>query len=112
MKKYYLHNGSEKIGPFDKEELKQRGVVKTTPIWVEGRERWTCAENYDDLHDLFFIIPPTQLLNSLEIIRLKKKNKYLKGVLLICIGLLLAALAIIANDEIQTKKIEIMSQPN
>lgn len=112
MKKYYLHNGSEKIGPFDKEELKRRGVVKTTPIWVEGRERWTCAENYDDLHDIFFIIPPAQLLNSLEIIRLKKKNKYLKGVLLICIGLLLAALAIIANDEIETKKIEIMSLPN
>jgi hypothetical protein len=112
MKKYYLHNGSEKIGPFDKEELKRRGVVKTTPIWVEGRERWTCAENYEDLHDLFYTIPPAQLLNSLEITRLKKKNKYLKGALLICIGLLLAALAIIANDEIQTKKIEIMSLPN
>ena len=112
MKKYYLHNGSEKIGPFDKEELKQRGVVKTTPIWVEGRERWTCAENYEDLHDLFYTIPPAQLLNSLEIIRLKKKNKYLKGALLICIDLLLAALEIIAKDEIQTKKIEIMSPPN
>lgn len=112
MKKYYLHNGSEKIGPFDKEELKQRGVVKTTPIWVEGRERWTCAENYEDLQDLFLIIPPTQLLYFEENTRLKKKNKYLKGALLISIGLLLAALAIIANDRIQTKKIEIMSPPN
>ena len=111
MKKYYLHNGSEKIGPFDKEELKQRGVVKTTPIWVEGRERWTCAENYEDLHDLFFIIPPAQLLYSEENAKLKKKNKYLKGALLISIGLLLVALAIIANNEIQTKKIEIMYPP-
>lgn len=112
MKKFYLHNGTQSIGPFDKEELRQRGVVKTTPIWVEGRERWTCAENYEDLQDLFYTIPPALLLNSLEITRLKKKNKYLKLGLLICIALLLAALAIIANDEIQTKKIEIMSPPN
>lgn len=112
MKKYYLHNGSEKIGPFDKEELKQRGVVKTTPIWIEGRERWTCAENYEDLHDLFYTIPPIQLLYSEENAKLKKENKYLKGALLISIGLLLVALAIIANNEIQTKKIEIMSLPN
>lgn len=112
MKKYYLHNGSDKIGPFDKEELKQRGVVKTTPIWIEGRERWTCAENYEDLQDLFFIIPPIQLLYSEENAKLKKENKYLKGALLISIGLLLVALAIIANNEIQTKKIEIMSLPN
>lgn len=104
MKKFYLHNGTQSIGPFDKEELRQRGVVKTTPIWVEGRERWTCAENYKDLQDLFYTIPPALLLNSLEITRLKKKNKYLKLGLLICIALLLAALAIIANDEIQTKK--------
>lgn len=112
MKKFYLHNGTQSIGPFDKEELRQRGVVKTTPIWVEGRERWTCAENYEDLQDLFYTIPPALLLNSLEITRLKKKNKYLKGALLISIGLLLVALAIIANNEIQTKKIEIMSLPN
>jgi len=112
MKKFYLHNGTQSIGPFDKEELRQRGVVKTTPIWVEGRERWTCAENYEDLQDLFYTIPPALLLNSLEITRLKKKNKYLKLGLLICIALLLAALAIIANDEIQTKKIEIMSPSN
>jgi hypothetical protein len=112
MKKFYLHNGTQSIGPFDKEELRQRGVVKTTPIWVEGRERWTCAENYEDLQDLFYTIPPAQLLNSLEIKRLKKKNKYLKWALLISVGLLLASLVIIVKDEIQTKKIEIMSPPN
>lgn len=104
MKKFYLHNGTQSIGPFDKEELRQRGVVKTTPIWVEGRERWTCAENYEDLQDLFYNIPPALLLNSLEITRLKKKNKYLKLGLLICIALLLASLVIIVKDEIQTKK--------
>jgi hypothetical protein len=112
MKKFYLHNGTQSIGPFDKEELRQRGVVKTTPIWVEGCERWTCAENYEDLQDLFYTIPPAQLLNSLEITRLKKKNKYLKWALLISVGLLLASLVIIVKDEIQTKKIEIMSPPN
>ena len=58
MKKYFLHNGTDSIGPFDKKELKQLGIVKTTPVWVEGKERWTCAENYEDLHELFFNTPP------------------------------------------------------
>lgn len=71
MKKYYLHDGTSGIGPFDKEELKQRGVVKTTPIWVEGKERWTCAENYEDLHDLFFTTPPP--------IKLQHKPKKIKS---------------------------------
>ena len=53
MKKYYLHDGTSSIGPFNKEELKQCDVVKTTPVWMEGKERWTCAVNYEDLHDLF-----------------------------------------------------------
>ena len=74
MKKFYLHNGTQSIGPFDKEELRQRGVVKTTPIWVEGRERWTCAENYEELQDMFYIITPPPSNYVFENKQLKKKK--------------------------------------
>ena len=40
MNKYYLHNRSENIGPFDIEELKQKNITRTTQVWCEGMEDW------------------------------------------------------------------------
>ena len=38
MKKYYLHDGTNNIGPFDFEELNQKSITRNTPIWCEGME--------------------------------------------------------------------------
>lgn len=53
MKKYYLHNGNDQQGPFDFEELKQKGLLKQTPIWYEGLSVWTTAGEIDELKGLF-----------------------------------------------------------
>lgn len=110
MKKYYLHDGTSSIGPFNKEELKQRGVVKTTPVWIEGKERWTCAENYEDLHDLFFTTPPP--------IKVQYKPKKIKswwqiilkwGFALFVVSFI-TALIIVTLNEIDKEKEQILNQ--
>lgn len=58
MIKYYLHNGSENIGPFTIEELKQNKITPTTPVWCEGMEDWNDAGSVEELKILFPVIPP------------------------------------------------------
>lgn len=110
MKKYYLHNGTESIGPFDKEELKQYGIVKTTPVWVEGKERWTCAENYEDLHDLFFSTPPPITLRNKS-----KKNKtrlkiVFKWVFILFIIGTITAVGIVTYNEVSKEEDKLIHQ--
>nr|WP_298655848.1 DUF4339 domain-containing protein [uncultured Flavobacterium sp.] len=110
MKKYYLHDGISGIGPFDKEELKQRGVVKTTPVWVEGKERWTCAENYEELHDLFFTIPPPIKLQY----KPKKKNSWsqiiVKWAFALFVVSCITALIIVTLNEVDKEKEQLRKQ--
>lgn len=58
MKKYFLHNGSESSGPFTIEELKEKNIVKTTPVWFDGLEHWKTAGDIPELTRLFIINPP------------------------------------------------------
>ena len=58
MNKYYLHNGSDNIGPFTIDELKQNKITPTTPIWCEGMEDWKDAGSVEELKVLFPVIPP------------------------------------------------------
>jgi len=58
MKKYYLQIATEKVGPFDIEDLKTLGVNKDTPIWYDGLASWTTAGNVDELKNLFTTTPP------------------------------------------------------
>lgn len=58
MKKYFLHNGSESSGPFTLEELKEKNIVKTTPIWFDGLEHWKTAAEIPELTRLFVVTPP------------------------------------------------------
>lgn len=58
MKKYYLHNGSENIGPFDIEELKEKKITRETPVWCEGMTDWKNAIEIDDLKSVLASIPP------------------------------------------------------
>lgn len=52
MKKYYIHNGTEQVGPFTIEELKVNKINKTTPIWYDGLDIWTTAEQVEELQEL------------------------------------------------------------
>jgi hypothetical protein len=109
MKKYFLHNGTDSIGPFDKKELKQLGIVKTTPVWVEGKERWTCAENYEDLHELFFNTPPpiTPHQKPKNRIWMKKAFKWFFGFFVIgCIS----AVGIVTYYEVSKEKDKLVKQ--
>lgn len=58
MKKYYLHNGTENIGPYDLEELKAKGIIKTTMVWYEGIEDWIEAGKVDELKNILAVVPP------------------------------------------------------
>ncbi len=84
MKKYYLHNGSENIGPFDIEGLKEKKITKDTPVWYEGIDDWTTAGNVDELKSILASVPPpikkeaaTQsFTNTVPVIEQKKTNWY------------------------------------
>jgi hypothetical protein len=58
MKIYYFHDGTNQSGPFDIEELKQKGITKETPVWYEGLKEWTTAGEIKDLSTLFLNTPP------------------------------------------------------
>jgi hypothetical protein len=58
MKKYYLHDGSDNIGPFDIEELKAHKISRTTKIWFDGIEEWQNADEIEELKMIFTSIPP------------------------------------------------------
>ena len=58
MKKYFLHNGTEHSGPFDLDELKEKNISKTTPIWHEGMENWKSAGDIAELSSVFAVVPP------------------------------------------------------
>lgn len=58
MSKYFLHDGQNQLGPFDKSELKEKNVTVDTPVWYEGLSDWTTAGEIPDLKDLFALMPP------------------------------------------------------
>lgn len=57
MKKYFLKNEEGQIGPFSPEELKEKGINASTPIWYEGLEHWTTAGELEELKELFSAAP-------------------------------------------------------
>lgn len=57
-KKYFIHDGNQQQGPFEKEELRAKVIKPTTSIWFEGLSEWTEAGKLDDLKDLFSTPPP------------------------------------------------------
>jgi hypothetical protein len=66
VNKYFLHNGSENIGPFDIEELKQKNITRDTPVWCEGMEDWKEAGTVEELKVLFASVPPPIKKNTAE----------------------------------------------
>jgi GYF domain 2 len=58
MKKYYLHDGKEKQGPFSLDELRAKAISKIDEIWFEDLRDWTPAGRIDELKELFKATPP------------------------------------------------------
>lgn len=74
MKKYYLQNGTENIGPFTIEELKAKGITKNTSVWCEGMSDWTEASNVTELTGILNITPPP-IKNTLPPPVINKKSR-------------------------------------
>lgn len=87
MRKYYLHNGKENIGPFDKEELRTQKITKTTPIWSEDMEDWKKAGEIDELKAILLTIPPPINHSQNNNYEKPRKSSFVKY-LLIGIGLI------------------------
>ena len=49
MRKYFIHNGQSEIGPFDFEQLREMQIKKDTPVWYDGIQDWTKANNLEEL---------------------------------------------------------------
>lgn len=72
MKKYFLNNGGDNLGPFSKEELKGQKINNDTLVWSEEMDDWKNASQIDELKPFLSVTPP-------RIIKTKKNNlvKYL-----------------------------------
>ncbi len=58
MKKYYIQISNEQQGPFSIEELKDKGIKLSTPVWHEGLEQWTTVKQVAEVKKLLTSIPP------------------------------------------------------
>jgi Skp family chaperone for outer membrane proteins len=56
MRKYYYKDSAgQQQGPLKLEKLKSIGIVASTPIWYDGLEKWTTADQVDELRPLFTV---------------------------------------------------------
>lgn len=94
MKQYYLHNGQENIGPFNKKQLKEQKINKDTPIWSEDMNEWKKAGEIVELKGVLVTIPPP-VYNPQKIKYEKpRKSRFLKYLL---VGIFLIAFIAIGS---------------
>lgn len=55
--KYYLLLYGKKSGPFEKKELKSKGIAPNDYVWAEGLDDWTKACEVEDLNDVVTLPP-------------------------------------------------------
>jgi hypothetical protein len=58
MKYYYYSEKDQQLGPFLKEDLKQKLIKKDTLVWTDGLAEWVTAESLEDLKDIIISLPP------------------------------------------------------
>ena len=86
MKKYYLHNGQENIGPFDKEELRVQKINKDTLVWADDWNEWKKAREIDELKIILLSIPPPKYNLPKNEYKKPRKRSFLKHLLIgICL---------------------------
>jgi hypothetical protein len=67
MKIYFIQHDGKQLGPFDKLELIEMKLSKTTAIWYEPLEDWTIIEKVKELKDIFMITPPPFNAKKIEV---------------------------------------------
>ncbi len=58
MKKYFIYQDNQQVGPLTFEELQERKVGKDTMVWFDGLAEWKKAGDLLELNDLFQAGPP------------------------------------------------------
>lgn len=58
MKKYFYSDGTNNIGPFTIEELKEKEISRETMIWFQELGEWKPAEEVPELTEIFKLVPP------------------------------------------------------
>ena len=94
MKKYYLNNGQENSGPFDKEQLKEQKITKDTLVWSEDMNDWKKAGEIDELKIILLNIPPPIYNSPKNEFEKPRKRSFLKYTL---IGIFLIAFVAIGS---------------
>lgn len=58
MKKYFYTDGTNSMGPFTIEELKEKGITRETSVWFHELGEWKEAGTVQELKELFAFVPP------------------------------------------------------
>lgn len=101
MKKYYLHNGKENTGPFDKEQLKEQKINKDTPVWSNDMEDWKKAGEIDELKTILSKNPPPFKKIQKSEYQKPKKSIFFKYLI---IGICIMAFLVIGGTIISESK--------
>lgn len=108
MKKYFLHNGNESSGPFTIEELKSKGISRTTPVWFEGMEHWKTAGEIAELTSVFVVTPPPFKSTPLPNVKRKLEDQKILGLsknsFFIVIGILTLGIVTIIFNTLQENR--------
>lgn len=67
MKKYFIQNINEQLGPLNLNELKGFDLKADTPIWFDGLDDWTIIANIPELADIYNVKSPPPYNISKEI---------------------------------------------
>jgi len=60
MEYFYIDDTNKQQGPFSLEELKEKGLKRTSKMWREGMSEWLEASEINELNDLFPSPPPVE----------------------------------------------------
>ncbi len=101
MKKYYIHDGSQEVGPFNVDELLLKGINHDTPIWYDGIQDWKIAGKIEEISSKLpakvpppFIKPEPQRQqpqqSTAQPIQQSKPKKSGNGILSIVVTLIIA----------------------
>lgn len=58
MNKYFYTDGTNKFGPFSKDELRNQKISRRTKVWFYGMDNWLELSDVPELNDLIISIPP------------------------------------------------------
>lgn len=58
MKKYFYSDGTNKFGPYTKEELREMNIAPHTLIWFQGLSEWRPANTFPELHEVYMSSTP------------------------------------------------------